>query len=51
LTDPDSVPPRLLGATFVLLLRALESSADARDLLEGRTEARELLGDAAPDPI
>jgi AcrR family transcriptional regulator len=39
LTDPASVPPHILGATFVLLLRALETSAEARGLLE----------DAAPE--
>jgi AcrR family transcriptional regulator len=33
LTDPDSVSPRLLGAVFVLLLRALEDSEQARELL------------------
>jgi AcrR family transcriptional regulator len=33
LADPDSVSPRLLGAVNVLLLRALESSPDARELL------------------
>jgi AcrR family transcriptional regulator len=34
LADPESVSPRLLGAMLVLLLRALESSDDARGLLE-----------------
>jgi AcrR family transcriptional regulator len=34
LADPDSVPPRLLGAMSVLLLEALESSQEARQLLE-----------------
>jgi AcrR family transcriptional regulator len=33
LTDPESVSPRLLGAVFVLLLRSLETSEEARDLL------------------
>jgi AcrR family transcriptional regulator len=33
LADPESVSPRLLGAVYVLLLRALETSEDARDLI------------------
>jgi AcrR family transcriptional regulator len=33
LTDPASVPPQLLGATFVLMLRTLETSEQARELL------------------
>ncbi len=33
LIDPGSVPPRLLGAVFVLLLQALESSEQMRALL------------------
>jgi AcrR family transcriptional regulator len=33
LADPDSVSPRLLGAVFVLLIRALETSEEARELL------------------
>jgi AcrR family transcriptional regulator len=33
LIDPGSVDERLLGATFVLLLRALEDSEEARQLL------------------
>jgi AcrR family transcriptional regulator len=33
LTDPDSISPRLLGTVFVLLLRALETSEEARELL------------------
>jgi AcrR family transcriptional regulator len=40
LADPDSVSPRLLGAMFVLLLGALESSQEARDLLEAAAAAR-----------
>jgi AcrR family transcriptional regulator len=41
LSDPDSVSPRLLGAVNVLLLRALETSP----------EARALLAEAAPDGL
>jgi AcrR family transcriptional regulator len=33
LADPDGVPPRLLGAAYVVLLSALESSEEARQLL------------------
>lgn len=33
LADPGSVPPRLLGAAFVVLLRALETSEEARELM------------------
>ena len=33
LADPESVRPQLLGAVFVLLLRALETSGEARQLL------------------
>jgi AcrR family transcriptional regulator len=40
LADPDSVSPRLLGAMFVLLLGALESSEEARELLEAAAAAR-----------
>ena len=35
LSDPEGVPEGLLGAAFVLMLRALESSEDARTLLAG----------------
>jgi AcrR family transcriptional regulator len=34
LGDPGSIPPRLLGAMLVLLLGTLETSEDARQLLE-----------------
>jgi AcrR family transcriptional regulator len=37
LADPDRVPPRLMGAVFVLLLRSLERSPEARELLAGVT--------------
>jgi AcrR family transcriptional regulator len=33
LADPDNVSPRLLGAALVVLLRAIESSPEARELL------------------
>jgi hypothetical protein len=33
LVDPDSVPPRLLGAVLSLLIGTLESSDEARALL------------------
>jgi hypothetical protein len=33
LADPDSVSPRLLGAVFALVIRALETSEEARELL------------------
>jgi AcrR family transcriptional regulator len=33
LADPDKVSPRLLGAALVVLLRAIESSPEARELL------------------
>jgi AcrR family transcriptional regulator len=33
LADPESVSPRLLGAAFVILLHAVESSEEARALL------------------
>jgi AcrR family transcriptional regulator len=35
LADPDSVSPDLLGAVYVLLIRALEGSDEARELLRG----------------
>lgn len=35
LADPDSVSPDLLGAVYVLLIRALEGSDEARELLGG----------------
>ena len=40
LGDPGSVPPRLLGAMLVLLLGTLESSEEARELLEAAAAAR-----------
>jgi AcrR family transcriptional regulator len=39
LANPASVPDGLLGATFVLLLRSLESSADARATLADASPA------------
>jgi AcrR family transcriptional regulator len=39
LADPDGVSPRLLGAVYVLLIRAIETSAEARELLTGATPA------------
>jgi AcrR family transcriptional regulator len=33
LIDPEGVPDRLLGAAFALLLRSLESSEEAREIL------------------
>jgi AcrR family transcriptional regulator len=47
LADPDSVSPRLLGAMFVLLLRALESSEEARGLLGDAASERPWRGDGA----
>lgn len=35
LADPDSISSELLGAAFVILLRALETSSEARELLAG----------------
>jgi AcrR family transcriptional regulator len=39
LADPESVPSELLGAVFVLLIRALETSDEARELLAGAAGA------------
>jgi AcrR family transcriptional regulator len=33
LADPEGVPPRLLGAVYVLLISAIETSPEARELL------------------
>jgi AcrR family transcriptional regulator len=38
LIDPDGVPPRLLGAALSLLIGALETSDDARELLSEATQ-------------
>jgi AcrR family transcriptional regulator len=40
LIDPERVPDRLLGAVFALLLRALESSEEAREILREAVPAR-----------
>jgi AcrR family transcriptional regulator len=40
LTDPEGVPERLLGAVAVTLLRALETSEEARDALGGLSAAK-----------
>jgi AcrR family transcriptional regulator len=40
LADPDSVSSELLGAAFVILLRTLETSAEARELLAGAAADR-----------
>lgn len=40
LADPDRVPARLLGAAYVVLLTALESSEEARQLLVEAAEER-----------
>jgi hypothetical protein len=40
LGDPGSVPPRLLGAMLVLLLGTLESSEEARKLVQDAGAAR-----------
>jgi len=40
LTDPDRVSPRLLGAVYALVLRALETSEEARRLLADAIPAR-----------
>jgi AcrR family transcriptional regulator len=42
LTDPDSVPEPLLGAMLVLVLRALETSEEARAVLASVAPARAL---------
>ncbi len=39
LADPEGVSPRLLGAVYVLLITAIETSAEARELLMGATPA------------
>jgi AcrR family transcriptional regulator len=38
LIDPDSVSPRVLGAIYVVLIRALETSDEARALLRDAAE-------------
>ncbi|HXB64850.1 MAG TPA: TetR/AcrR family transcriptional regulator [Solirubrobacteraceae bacterium] len=40
LTDSGSVPPMLLGATISVLIRAMESSPEARELIAGLAAAR-----------
>jgi AcrR family transcriptional regulator len=40
LADPDSVSSELLGAAFVILLRTLETSGEARELLAGAAADR-----------
>jgi AcrR family transcriptional regulator len=40
LADPDSIPAGLLGAAFVILLRTLETSSEARELLAGAAADR-----------
>jgi AcrR family transcriptional regulator len=41
LTDPEAVPPTLLGGTISVLIRALESSPEARELIADLAPARE----------
>lgn len=41
LTDPQTVPSSLLGATISILIRALETSPEARGLINGLVEERE----------
>jgi hypothetical protein len=40
LLDPDAVPSALLGAVLSLLIRAVESDPQARELLAERGRAR-----------
>jgi AcrR family transcriptional regulator len=51
LVDPQSVPPRLLGAILVLLLRTLETSEEARALLIEAAEWPESDAAQAPRPL
>jgi AcrR family transcriptional regulator len=48
LVDPDSVPPQLLGAVLVLLLRSLETSEEARTLLAEAAQPPQRSGAQAP---
>ena len=48
--DPHSVPPRLLGAILVLLLRTLETSEEARAPLIEAAEWPESDAAQAPRP-
>jgi AcrR family transcriptional regulator len=41
LTDPGTVSPTLLGATISVLIRAMETSPEARELIAGYAAARE----------
>ncbi len=47
LTDPGAVSPTLLGATISVLIRTMETSPEARELIAGFAAARE--GVAAPE--
>lgn len=48
LVDPDSVPPQLLGAVLVVLLRSLETSEEARTLLAEAAQPPQRSGAQAP---
>ncbi len=46
LTDPGVVSPSLLGATISVLIRAMETSPETRELIAGLAAAREGVADA-----
>ncbi len=48
LTDPGAVSPTLLGATISILIRAMEISPEARELVAGLAADRGSAGEAAP---
>ena len=48
LTDPQAVPPALLGAVLSVLIRAVDTSPEARELLAGLADEREDAPGAQP---
>jgi AcrR family transcriptional regulator len=49
LTDPGAVSPTLLGATISILIRAMETSSEARELVTGSTANRGSAGETVPE--